>query len=408
MIPELKYSLRSLAASKSRTFLTMLGIVIGVMSVLAVSSVGLSAQLLIIGQVSSLGSNLIGILPGGSQETGPPPLAFGIVTTTLTRDDVKAISEIPNVVAASSYVRSNESVSALGDSVSTNVNGVDETLPRVEDMSVAKGRFLNAGDIASFGRVAVLGDTVASELFANSEPVGRTVRIKGFTFEVIGVAAERGSAFFQDQDDQVYIPSTTAMRLIRGISYVTFARLKVDDPAHVAAVKADVSRTLGRRHHIADPAKYDFSVRSTDTAIGILGGITGALKAFLLAVTAVSLLVGGINIMNIMYVTVRERTSEIGLRKALGARRSRILTQFLAESGFISLVGGIVGVAFGIGLTAAVAFGATKFGYAWEFVVPVSAVAESLGISVAVGLIFGMAPAVTASRLEAIQALRRD
>ncbi len=409
---DIKYSLHALAAAKSRTFLTMLGIIIGVMSVLAVSSVGLSAQQLILGQITSLGTNLVGVLPGASQENGPPPIAFGIVITTLTREDVQALGEIPNVVGASSYVRASDSVSSRENSVTTTIQGVDETYPNVENFSLAVGssggRFFTAQDVAAFGRVAVLGDTVARKLFGDSNPVGSSIRVKNIAFDVIGVAAKRGSAALQDQDDQIFVPSTTAQRLLLGINYVTFARVKVDTAGNIAAVSADIKRVLLRRHHINDPDKADFSVRSTDSAISILGGVTGAIKSFLLAVTAISLLVGGINIMNIMYVAVRERTREIGLRKALGARRGRILSQFLIESAVVSVLGGLLGVLLGVGIIMLVAVAVRHAGYTWEFILPLSAVVTSMGIAVGIGLVFGMAPAITASRLEAIEALRYE
>jgi putative ABC transport system permease protein len=400
------YSLRSLAAAKARTILTMLGIIIGVMSTLAVSAIGLSAQKLVVDQVASFGTNLIGVLPGGSDENGPPAIAFGIVIKTLTADDAKALAGIPNVVASTAYVRGTLSVAYRDTSRVLPVQGTNEKLPLIEDVDVARGRFFGLDDVGGFGRVAVLGPEAAEQLFGEADALGQRIRIKDASFDVIGILESRGGSLFQDQDGAVIVPFTTAQRLLYGIDYAHFVRVKVDDAANIPAVKQDVTELLRRRHRIDDPSKDDFSVRSTDQAVSVLGNVTGAFKGFLYAVTAISLLVGGINIMNIMYVAVRERTKEIGLRKALGARRGRILLQFLLESATIAFVGGVIGTLLGMAAAWGAAEVVTGLGYDWELVIPLSGVAQSLGISIAVGLLFGTAPAMAASRLEAIQALR--
>lgn len=400
------YSLRSLAAAKARTFLTMLGIIIGVMSTLAVSSIGLSAQKLVVDQVASFGTNLVGVLPGGSDENGPPAIAFGIVVKTLTLEDHKALAALPHVIAGTPYVRGSMEVTFRGNAKTVPVQGTNHELPRVEDMEIEHGRFFGAEEANGFGRVAVLGPKVAEELFGTVDPIGQRIRVKDVAFEVIGITKKRGGGLFQDKDGSVFVPFSTAQRLLLGIDYVQFLRIKADDAANVPGLKLAAAELLRRRHGIKDPSKDDFSVRSIDQAVSTLGNVTGALKGFLYAVTAISLVVGGINIMNIMYVAVRERTKEIGLRKALGARRGRILLQFLLESATIALGGGAIGVLCGAGLAWGAATAVTALGYGWDLIIPLSGILESLGISVAIGLVFGVAPAVAASRLEAITALR--
>lgn len=409
MFKDLRYSVRALVAAKGRTILTMLGVIIGVMSVIAVASVGLSAQELIVGQVETFGSNLVAIIPGGSDEDhGPPPLAFGIVLTTLTREDARELGKVKHVEAYSAYTRVTETVSFENETMSTTVLGTGHQLPDVENMTVDSGRYFSERDEAGFGRVAVLGSEVKEKLFPRTDPIGKMIRIKGLMFQVIGTVEERGSAFFQNQDDQVMIPVTTAQRLIMGIDHLTFIRMKVNAEENIGSVKEDAVRLLLRRHGIRGGRAPDFTIRSTDVALDVLGSVTGAIKGFLLAVTAISLLVGGINIMNIMFVAVRERTREIGLRKALGAKQGRIMAQFLIESVIISLTGGAIGIVMGIILSWAIAFGVTYVGYDWEFVMPISGIWQATGVAASVGIIFGVYPAWKAAKLDAIEALRYE
>lgn len=408
IINDVVHAFKNLAASKSRTAFTTLGIVIGVMSVVAVSSVGQSAQGLVLGQVTAFGSNLVGVLPGSSEENGPPAAAMGIVTTTLTEDDFRAIREVPHVVAGSSYVRAVESIAYEEKAFITNVSGNGEELTALEDADLAEGRFFDRRDVESYSRFVVLGSEVAEKLGFVGSPLGKQVRIKGLAFQVVGVMAARGTAFFQDQDDTVFVPVTTAQKLLLGIDYVNFIRLKVDDASNVDAAIRDVKDVLRRRHHVKDPTKDDFSVRSSGQAVELLGNVTGAINAFLIVVTAVSLLVGGVNIMNIMYVAVRERTREIGLRKALGAKPRRVFVQFLAESAAVSLLGGLIGLALGTVVAYVVSVIAVRSGLEWQYAFSTGAAALALASSVGIGLGFGVGPAMSAARLDAIEALRYE
>lgn len=399
-----------ISRNKARSFLTMLGVVIGIMSVIVVMSVGAGAQSLILNQVTSLGSNLVGILPGKSEDNGPPASAMGIVVTTLTYDDVKALLDenMPFVVAVTGYVRGVDTISWDGNKTDTNFVGVSADLPKVEDTAVQRGRFFTEEEEKGLSRVAVLGSRVARDLFQDTDPVGKQIRIKKTSFTIIGVMSERGSSGFQNQDNQVYTPITTAQKLLLGIDYISFARLKIDAAENVDRAVEYTKQVLRERHKITNPEEDDFSVRTTAQGLDALTNITNALKIFLSSVAAISLIVGGIGIMNIMLAAVQERTREIGLRKAVGATNRNIIFQFLIETVMITFLGAAMGILLGILISVAVGSVAQGKGYHWDIVISASSIMVACAVGVGIGLVFGIVPARRASKLSPIEALRYE
>ncbi|HRY52711.1 MAG TPA: ABC transporter permease [Candidatus Portnoybacteria bacterium] len=403
----LKNTRRNLSLNKTRSLLTMLGIIIGVAAVIAIVSVGAGAQELLLAQVKAMGTNLIGILPGASDDQGPPAAAFGIEITTLKYEDALEIRKLPHIIAISAYVTGRGTASYFNKTKEYNYSGVLPEYPTVEDTAVGTGRFLKQDDIDSLARVVVIGSQVAKDLFGQDDPLEKQIKINQVVFKVVGVMKERGGGGLQNQDEQVFIPLRTAQKIMLGIDHVAYIRAKVDKEENIDPAIIQVKNILLFRHHIKDAAKGDFSVRSTAQALDILSSITQALKMFLGAVAGISLIVGGIGIMNIMFVTVTERTKEIGLRKAIGAKRRDILLQFLAESAVMTLVGGLIGIAVGILISAAIALGVNYFGYEWQLIISWSSILTAVIMAVGVGLIFGLWPANRASLLSPMEALRR-
>jgi len=407
----IKITYRSLSASKLRFFLTVLGVVIGVAAVIMVMAIGASAQKLVLSQVESVGSNLVAILPGASEEKGPPASALGIVTTTFKYDDLKALRErrnVPHLTAVSGYVSGSATIESNTESFEASFQGVSPDMIAVENIKVAQGRFFFPEEENDLSRVVVLGATRATDLFPGQDSIGQVVNIKKNPFKVIGVLEARGSAAFSNPDVLVYVPLGTAQKILLGIDYLNFGRGKVDEPANIERTLADMTLLLRKRHNLEENEESDFSVRSTKAAIGILTTITDVLKYFLIAIASISLLVGGIGIMNSMLISVSQRIREIGLRKAVGARPSHIITQFLIESSVITLFGGLIGIIFGVFIAYVAALIIPRLGYEWQFLVPLSSVAIGFSVSLVIGIAFGLYPAFKASKVSPMEALRYE
>jgi len=391
--------------------LTILGLIIGIGAIIIIFSVGSGAQSLILNQISGLGTNLIGVLPGSSDENGPPASVMGITVTTLTYEDAMAIAQeknVPHVLAVAAYVSGVETATWQNQSVAANFSGTTANYPDVENAKIEKGHFFTEAEERAMERVTVLGFQTAEDLFGGTDPIGQKIKIKRESFNVIGVMEKRGTVFFQNQDDLLFIPLKTAQKLLLGINHVSYVRVKTTDSSYNKEVIENTSRVLRERHNITNPENDDFSVRDLQQAIDTLKQLTDALKFFLAAVASVSLLVGGIGIMNIMLVTVSERIREIGLRKAVGATNKRILSQFIAETLTIAFIGGFFGIFGGSLVSGLIAIIANYLDYKWAFIISPFSILLGFGVSLLIGLIFGVYPAVRASKLDPIEALRNE
>ncbi len=405
----LKTAGRALGANKNRSFLTMLGIIIGIAAVIIIFSVGKGAESLIQNQITSIGSNLVAVLPGAAKDDGPPASVMGITVTTLKNKDIEAIErQMDDVLAASGYVQGRATIVFQNQKVDANFTGVESDYLQVEDTAVAQGRFFTNDEDRALAKVAILGSEIYQELFHGDQAIGRHIKIRKENFTVIGVMKERGVVAFVNQDKQVFIPLRTAQKLLLGIDYLSLARIRLKDKVDLTAASEQIRQILREQHGIKDPANDDFSVRNSAQALDLLGTLTGALSFFLAAIGAISLLVGGVGIMNIMLVSVNERINEIGLRKALGAKRIDIEMQFLLEAIFLTILGAFIGIFIGVIVSGLVALVANHLGYTWSFIITPSSVFLSCGIASLVGLIFGFYPARRAALLNPIDALRYE
>lgn len=405
----IKAALEALLVNKFRSFLTILGIVIGVAAIVIIFSVGTGAQSLIISQISTFGSDLLGVLPGGSDEDAPPAALMGITITTLKNSDADAIkNEVEGIKALSGYVTGIGTISWSNQSVDSNFSGVSSEYPEIESAHLAIGDFFSDEDDKALRNVAVLGWQVYKDLFGEADPIGQRIKIRRTNFRVVGVIEERGTVLFQNQDDRVFIPLRTAQKQMLGIDHLSLIRMKPQEGQNLDVLTGEIKALLRERHDIGRTGQDDFTVRNAAQALDILGTVTDSLKYFLAAVSALSLLVGGIGVMNIMLVSVLERMRELGLRKAVGARPFDLRIQFLSETIIISLLGGMAGFIVGIIISYGIAQGVRFAGYYWEYSIGASALLLAIVFPLAVGLVFGFYPAEKAARLKPIEALRYE
>ena len=414
-VEAIRIALRALAANKLRSILTMLGIIIGVGAVIALMSVGQGVQKLVTEELQSAGSNLLFVIPGRLDEAQPGDPRRRRPTRPLTNGDWRAIADplqVSDVIAAVPEVDDGVNISRGKTTLRTTIVGTTEAYSFVRNYQVEEGRFITAEDVAGEARVVALGSRVAEQLFQPEEyPIGQTIRIDGIPFRVVGVMAEKGGGGFGSFDNFVYAPLTTVQRRLtpnrrspRGEPTLNLILVKVSSEDKLDSVVAQIEDLLRQRHNITYLDEDDFTVINQADILDIFGSITGVLTTFLGGIAAISLLVGGIGIMNIMLVSVTERTREIGLRKAVGAKRRDILMQFLVEAIILSLIGGLIGMVLGFVGAQALA----SLSEDLEAVVTLQAVLLATGFSALVGLFFGIYPALRAAQLHPIDALRYE
>ena len=392
----------SLIANKMRSILTMLGIIIGVAAVIALVSIGNGVKQDIQNSISSLGSNLLMVMPGAPRTPGVRPSAGSM--KSLKVSDYEAISKLDGVKAASPMTNGSYVVIYQNKNWTTSVSGVSYNYLDVNNWSMKSGRFLSEKNVQNRERVAVVGKTVVKNLFGDEDPVGAEIRVKNIPFRIIGVLNSKGSgAMGNDQDDMVIIPYTTAMERVEGVDYLRMIYVVGKDENGIDRLQSDIENLLRVRHGIKDTNLDDFNIQNMNSIMETMEETTGTLTLFLGAVAAISLVVGGIGIMNIMLVSVTERTREIGVRKALGATYNVIVTQFLIEAVVISLMGGIIGIILGIGSSKLIGMASGM-----STVISIPTIVMSFAFSMAIGLIFGIYPARKAAKLNPIDALHYE
>jgi len=398
----------ALSANKARTGLTILGIVIGISSVIVMVSVGQGATGSIQASIESTGSNLLMITPGATKTIGYSARSAGGTAQSLTIDDANAIvNQVSSVQYMAPEVTNREQVVYKGNNTNTSIMGTGDTYPAVRNLSVDQGVFISSQDVTNVSKVAVIGPTVVTDLFGTdavaSDAIGQTIKINKIEFTVVGVTVAKGGSGFQNQDDRIYIPYTVSQRYFTGNKYLSEIDLQISSPNLMTSAQNDVTSLLLAQHNIADPTLADFTVQNQADILSSISSVSQTLTILLGAIAGISLLVGGIGIMNMMLTTVTERTKEIGLRKAIGAKAKDITFQFLTEAVVLTFSGGVVGVFLGW----AISWGIKYFNL-YQTQVSLFSVLLAVAVSAAIGIIFGYYPAKRAAKLNPIEALRYE
>lgn len=400
----LKETFSALKANKARTGLTMLGIIIGIASVIAMTAIGQGAQDTVTEKIESMGANLVIVTPGAQRSFGGPNMSRG-GAKTITIEDADAIeSQVENISAVVRMVSSQQQVVATGTNTNTSITGTEESYATVKSIEMEEGNFLSEQNVKSISKVAVLGSTTRDDLFGEGETdvVGEKIRISGTEYTVIGVTEAKGGTGITSGDDAVYIPYTTAQRYLTGNKYLSTINVSAETSEISTQVQEDITALLLKRHNKTEDTA-DFSTTNQADMIETTSDIIGTFTILLAAIAGISLLVGGIGIMNMMLTTVTERTREIGLRKAIGAKKKDINNQFLIEATMLTFIGGILGIILGW----AISFSVDYFEIT-NTSVSIGSVLLAFGVSAAIGIIFGYYPARRASSLNPIDALRYE
>lgn len=394
--------------------MTLIGIVIGITAVIVINSSGQGVKSFVLGQIESFGTDLIQVevkVPStehmSSANAGAQ--AMGVNITTLTIDDAEAIGKLPNVANFYAGTIDQELVNYQNINKRVMLFGAGASAPELDpNIKLESGNFYTDADDRSLASVAVIGYDIKNSLFGESDAVGQTIKIRGKNFNVIGVLGKRGTVSFFNFDEIIYIPVRTLEKKILGVDYIKMISVKMADPSLEAETVTDITDLLARRHNTPSPEKYDFGVTSVKEAQKTIANVFGTINILLLVITSISLIVGGVGIMNVMFVAVTERTFEIGLRKAVGAKSADILKQFLTEAVFITFAGGVAGIILGFLLSLILSYIFKFLGFDLKLSITLNSLFIATSFSVAVGIIFGYYPARKAASLSPMEALRRE